>query len=75
MIDHPIRQRHLIAARHLKDLFVAQRLASGTTPLAADLRPTPAEIERAVASIRAWRAYLPGPCVAKMIYDGWHWST
>jgi hypothetical protein len=43
--------------------------------LAIDLQPTRAEIERAVGNIRAWRSYLPEPCVAKMIEDGWQWST
>jgi hypothetical protein len=38
-------------------------------------RPTPAEIARAVANIRAWRSYLPAACVTVMINDGWQWST
>jgi len=41
----------------------------------ANIKPTQAEIDQAVANIRAWRAFLPPPCVAAMIKDGWHWST
>jgi hypothetical protein len=41
----------------------------------ADIRPTRAEVDHAVASIREWRLYLPPACVTAMIKDGWQWST
>jgi hypothetical protein len=75
MIDDAIRQRELIAALHLENLFIAQQLGFAGESLASDLQPTPDESERAVANICAWRSFLPAPCVEKMIDDGWQWST
>jgi hypothetical protein len=75
MIDDAIRQRELIAALHLENLFIAQQLRFAGESLASDLQPTRDESERAVANICAWRSFLPAPCVAKMIDDGWQWST
>jgi hypothetical protein len=74
MIDDSISQRELIAALHLENLFISQQLGS-TDQMARALQPTWAETERAVANICAWRTFLPAPCVAKMIEDGWQWST
>jgi hypothetical protein len=75
MIEDAIWQRELIAALHLENLFTSQQLGLPGAALANDLQPTRAESARAVANIRAWRDYLPAPCVAKMIDDGWQWST
>lgn len=75
MIEDAIWQRELIAALHLENLFVSEQLGLASAGVANDLKPTRAESERAVANIRAWRTYLPAPCVAKMIDDGWQWST
>lgn len=75
MIDDAIWQRELIAALHLENLFISQQLGSTGSPVASDLEPTPAETERAVANICDWRSFLPAPCVAKMIDDGWQWSN
>jgi hypothetical protein len=75
MIEEAISQRELIAALHLENLFVSQQLSPASAGMANDLRPTRAESERAVANIRAWQSYLPAPCVARMIDDGWQWST
>ncbi len=75
MIDDAIRQRELIAALHLENLFIAQQLGSAGESMANDLQPTWGETERAVANICSWRSFLPAPCVAKMIDDGWQWST
>ena len=39
------------------------------------IKPTLSESQRAAANIRDWRSYLPEPCVARMLEDGWQWST
>lgn len=75
MTEEAIWQRELIAALHLENLFMSEHLALVNTGVANALKPTRAESERAVANIRAWRSYLPEPCVARMIDDGWQWST
>jgi hypothetical protein len=75
MIEEAIWQRELIAALHLESLFMSQQLGLAGAGVASDLKPTRAESARAVANIRAWRSYLPEPCVATMIDDGWQWST
>ena len=75
MIDDAISQRELIAALHLENLFISEQLGFAGAVVANDLNPARAESERAVANIRAWRTYLPAPCVTKMIDDGWQWST
>jgi hypothetical protein len=64
-----------MAALHLEDAFNSAQLVPPTAEEVAFLKPTRAESERAVANMRAWRAYLPGPCVASMVDDGWQWST
>lgn len=74
MIDDSISQRRLIAALHLEDLFISQQLGS-IVQMSRAVQPTWAETERAVANICAWRTFLPAPCVARMIEDGWQWST
>jgi len=74
MIDDAIRQREIIAALHLENLFISQQLGV-SAQTAPDLQPTLAESERAIANICEWRSFLPAPCVAKMIDDGWQWST
>ncbi|MGD0504614.1 MAG: hypothetical protein ABSD02_17885 [Steroidobacteraceae bacterium] len=75
MIEDAHWQRELMAALHLEDAFNAVQLESPTAEEAAFLKPTQAESERAVANMRAWRAYLPERCVASMVDDGWQWST
>jgi hypothetical protein len=75
MTDEVMWLQDLSAALHLENLFVAQQLRPIAAPMEWDLNPTGAETARAVASIRAWRTYLPPPCVQKMIDDGWQWST
>jgi hypothetical protein len=75
MVEDAIWQRELISALHLESLFLSEQFGSPSAEVANALRPTLAERERAVASIRAWRTYLPAPCVATMIDDGWQWST
>lgn len=67
-------QRAMIGGLGLHSLFDSAQLGVGMDTR-ADIRPTQAEIDRAVASIRGWRDYLPRPCVAAMIKDGWQWST
>ncbi len=75
MIEDAIWQRELIAALRLENLFMSEQLGLAGVGLANDLKPTRDESDRAVANIRAWRTYLPAPCVAIMIDDGWQWST
>ena len=75
MIEEAIWQRELIAALHLENIFMSEQLALASAGVESPLKPTRAESERAVANIRAWRTYLPEPCVATMIDDGWQWST
>ena len=65
----------LISALHSENLFISERLGSAETSVGIDLKPTRAETERAVANIRSRRTYLPAVCVAKMIDEGWQWST
>jgi len=59
----------------LDSLFSSVQLGFPRLNMRADIKPTRAEIDRAVASIRDWRVYLPPACVAAMIKDGWQWST
>jgi hypothetical protein len=75
MINDPIWQRDLVAALHLENLFIAQGLGGSGAASASDLQPSWSDMVRAIANIRTWRTYLPAPCVAKMIEDGWQWST
>jgi hypothetical protein len=75
MIEQACWQRELIAALHLENLFNSAQIGFPSAEDADFLKPTRVDSERAVANIRAWRTYLPEPCVAKMIDDGWQWST
>ena len=75
MVEDAIWQRELITALHLESLFTSEQFGSPSPEMTNALRPTPAECERAAASMRSWRTYLPEPCVAMMIDDGWQWST
>jgi hypothetical protein len=68
-------QSDLNTVLHSEKLFIAQHQESTQSAIETDLNPTRAETEQAVANIRAWRSYLPGPCVQRMIDDGWQWST
>jgi hypothetical protein len=68
-------QRDLVAALHLESLFASSGLAFPNPDWAESIKPTDAEIKRAVANIREWRSYLPDACVTAMIEDGWQWST
>jgi hypothetical protein len=68
-------QRELNDALRMEHMFISTQMVFPSSEEAGALRPTSAESERAVASIRAWRDYLPGPCVARMIEEGWQWST
>jgi hypothetical protein len=69
------RQRELIAELHLESVFNSAHLGFTKAEEARFPRATAAENERAVLKIRAWRKYLPEPCVCRMIDDGWQWST
>jgi hypothetical protein len=75
MIEEAISQRELIAELHLENLFMSEQLGIVSSGMESALKPTRAESERAVANIREWRTYLSEPCVARMINDGWQWST
>jgi len=68
-------QRELMDVLRSEDVFNSTQLISPTAEEAAFVKPTQAESERAVGNMRAWRAYLPAPCVASMLDDGWQWST
>jgi hypothetical protein len=68
-------QQELVAALQAENLFIAQHPGYSGAHLTDDLRPSLAESVRAVDNIRAWRTYLPAPCVNKMMEDGWQWST
>jgi hypothetical protein len=68
-------QRDLVDALRSEAAFNASGLAFPNVDWAAALEPTPADSAHAVASIRAWRSYLPEACVKAMISDGWQWST
>jgi hypothetical protein len=59
----------------LDSLFNLAHLGFPEVPMRADIKPTQSDIDHAVDSIRAWRSYLPPPCVTAMIKDGWQWST
>jgi hypothetical protein len=59
----------------LNYLFDSVQCGIQIGPVRAEIKPTQSDIDHAVASIREWRAYLPPPCVAAMIRDGWQWST
>jgi hypothetical protein len=74
-MDDAMWTRDLSSALQSENLFISQQLGSVKLSIAHDLRPTRAETERAIANIRAWRRYLPAVCVAKMIDEGWQWST
>jgi hypothetical protein len=75
MTDDARWQRELIAALHLENLFNSAQFGFANAEEARSLMPTRAESERAMANIRAWRTFLPEPCVAMMIDDGWQWTT
>jgi hypothetical protein len=54
------------------------RAAQLKLPSAAEKRfvkPSLSESRRAAANIRDWRSYLPEACIARMLDDGWQWST
>ncbi len=68
-------QRELIAALHLENAFDAAHLGFSSVAEVDHLKPTDDDSDRAVANIRTWRTYLPEGCVARMIDDGWQWST
>jgi len=68
-------QRELNAALQLEHVFISTQMVFPSAETVDNRRPTPAESQRAVANIRAWRDYLAEPCVAKMIDEGWQWST
>jgi hypothetical protein len=65
----------MIAGLGLDSLFASAQLGIPGLSMRADIKPTQADIDHAVANIRGWRAYLPPACVAAMIKDGWQWST
>jgi hypothetical protein len=67
----------MIGGLGLDSLFSSAQLGilSGGVDVRDDIKPTQADIDHAVSSIREWRVYLPLPCVAAMIKDGWQWST
>ena len=75
MISEARWQRATIDGSGMGSLFNSAQLEILKRVARADIRPSTAEIEHAVASIREWRAYLPPTCVAAMIKDGWQWST
>jgi hypothetical protein len=75
MDNDAMGQEELNTALHLENLFISQHWGPQATPTASDLWPTPAQAERAIANIRAWRKYLPDACVQTMIDEGWQWST
>ena len=75
MSDEARWQRDLIVALRLEKAFEAEHLGFGATVTASSLHPSRADSERAVENIRAWRGYLPPPCVDRMIAEGWQWST
>lgn len=68
-------EESLIAAIDLKFLFNSAQLGFREFERDAMIKPSKAEIERAVANTRVWRKYLPRACVTAMIKDGWQWST
>lgn len=74
MIPESRWQRTMIGGLGVDSLFMSAQLAF-SVGARMDTKPTEAEIDYAVASIRAWRSYLPPACVAAMIKDGWQWST
>jgi hypothetical protein len=75
MINDAHWQRDLIAALHWEAGSDSGHLGFPGAEYSDALQPSRAESEQAVANIRAWRSYLPKDCVAKMIEDGWQWST
>jgi L-ascorbate metabolism protein UlaG (beta-lactamase superfamily) len=66
-------QRAMIAGLELDAQFEAAQLGIRSAHTHND--HSRSEVNRAVANIRAWRAYLPEACVRAMITDGWQWST
>jgi len=58
MIEEAIWQRELIATLHLENLFMSEQIGIASAGVESALKPTRAASARAVASIRAWRAYL-----------------
>jgi hypothetical protein len=68
-------QRELVAALYSENLFIAQHPGWGDARALNELKPSLAESVRAVDNIRAWRTFLPAPCVTKMMEEGWQWST
>jgi hypothetical protein len=75
MSDDATWQSELVAALQAENVFITQHPAFDDARLADELKPSLAEAVRAVDNIRAWRTYLPGPCVTKMMEEGWQWST
>jgi hypothetical protein len=65
----------LVDALSFEQQFAAAQLVLPSSEDARSIRPSFPESARAVANIRAWRSYLPEACVARMIEDGWQWST
>lgn len=68
-------QRDLLDALSFESIFSAAQLRPPSAEEIKLITPTVAECANAIDNIRAWRSYLPEPCVATMISDGWQWST
>lgn len=68
-------KQDVLFALHSENHFIGAQPSVADPLLANELKPTQAETERAVANIRSWRTYLPAACVAKLIDEGWQWST
>jgi hypothetical protein len=75
MTDETHWQRELIVALRMENAFDAEQMGFSNDRQPEYLKPSPLDSQRAVANIQAWRDYLPEPCVARMIDDGWQWST
>jgi len=65
----------LMDALSFEQRFAAAQIVLPNAEQARSIRPTFADSARAVDNIRAWRSYLSEGCVARMMEDGWQWST
>jgi hypothetical protein len=65
----------MIAAPDFKIQFNSAQSGLSKIERHSMIKPNKADTDRAVASIRVWKTYLPQVCVAAMIKDGWQWST
>lgn len=74
-MEDEIWKQDVLFALCSENRFIGEQPPAADSSLANDLKPTQAETERAVANIRSWRSYLPAGCVAKLIDEGWQWST